>query len=180
MIGRREVEAAWQLIRPHIRRTPVIDLPVGALGINSRLALKLESLQVSGSFKGRGAFHKLLASKVPAAGIIAASGGNHGAAAAYALAESRFPGRDALETLFLSPKFVPTVVVGFSMLGFASAIGVFDLRASSSIFAASISFCSRAPVIMTDSVPHFPRSCLPNQQNGSKGLPRLLRQKTKL
>ena len=48
------------------------------------MALKLESLQVSGSFKGRGAFHKLLASKVPAAGIIAASGGNHGAAAAYA------------------------------------------------------------------------------------------------
>ncbi|TBR28878.1 MAG: pyridoxal-phosphate dependent enzyme, partial [Reyranella sp.] len=43
-----------------------------------------ESLQVSGSFKGRGAFHKLLASKVPAAGIVAASGGNHGAAAAYA------------------------------------------------------------------------------------------------
>jgi putative spermidine/putrescine transport system permease protein len=49
-----------------------------------------------------------------------------GAAAAYALSASRFPGRDALETLFLSPKFVPTVVVGFSMLGFASAIGVFD------------------------------------------------------
>jgi putative spermidine/putrescine transport system permease protein len=49
-----------------------------------------------------------------------------GAAAAYALAEARFPGRDALETLFLSPKFVPTVVVGFSILGFASAIGVFD------------------------------------------------------
>ena len=48
------------------------------------VALKLESLQVSGSFKGRGAFHKLLASTVPAAGIIAASGGNHGAAAAYA------------------------------------------------------------------------------------------------
>jgi putative spermidine/putrescine transport system permease protein len=49
-----------------------------------------------------------------------------GAAAAYALAEARFPGRDALETLFLSPKFVPTVVVGFSILGFASAIRVFD------------------------------------------------------
>jgi threonine dehydratase len=48
------------------------------------LALKLESLQLSGSFKGRGAFHKLLASNVPKAGIIAASGGNHGAAAAYA------------------------------------------------------------------------------------------------
>ena len=49
-----------------------------------------------------------------------------GAAAAYALNEARFPGRDALETLFLSPKFVPTVVVGFSILGFASAIQVFD------------------------------------------------------
>src|SRR5439155_21146476 len=56
----------------------------GALGIAAPLALKLESLQVSGSFKGRGAFHKLLASQVPAAGIVAASGGNHGAAAAYA------------------------------------------------------------------------------------------------
>jgi threonine dehydratase len=84
MIGRAEVEAAWQLIRPHIRRTPVVEVPAGALGIRTPLALKLESLQVSGSFKGRGAFHKLLASDVPKAGIIAASGGNHGAAAAYA------------------------------------------------------------------------------------------------
>ena len=62
----------------------MIELPAGSLGVAAPLALKLESLQVSGSFKGRGAFHKLLASKVPAAGIIAASGGNHGAAAAYA------------------------------------------------------------------------------------------------
>src|SRR5688572_20414599 len=84
MISRTEVEAAWSLIRPHVRRTPVIELKVGSLGIAVPLALKLEALQVSGSFKGRGAFHKLLASKVPAAGIVAASGGNHGAAAAYA------------------------------------------------------------------------------------------------
>jgi threonine dehydratase len=84
MIGRQEVEAAWRLIRPHVRRTPVIELPAGALGVAAPLALKLESLQLSGSFKGRGAFHKLLASQVPAAGIVAASGGNHGAAAAYA------------------------------------------------------------------------------------------------
>jgi threonine dehydratase len=84
MIGRREVEAAWRLIRPHVRRTPVIELASGALGVPAPLALKLESLQVGGSFKGRGAFHKLLASKVPAAGIVAASGGNHGVAAAYA------------------------------------------------------------------------------------------------
>ncbi len=84
MISRTEVEAAWSLIRPHVRRTPVIELGAGSLGVTAPLALKLESLQVSGTFKGRGAFHKLLASKVPAAGIIAASGGNHGAAAAYA------------------------------------------------------------------------------------------------
>lgn len=84
MISRTDIEAAWGLIRPHVRRTPVIALAAGSLGVTAPLALKLESLQVSGSFKGRGAFHKLLASKVPAAGIIAASGGNHGAAAAYA------------------------------------------------------------------------------------------------
>jgi len=84
MISRKDVEAAWSLIRPHVRRTPVIELPTGSLGLAAPLALKLESLQVSGTFKGRGAFHKLLASKVPVAGIIAASGGNHGVAAAYA------------------------------------------------------------------------------------------------
>src|SRR5437763_5990853 len=83
MIGRKEVEAAWQRIRPHVRRTPVIEVE-GQLGLAAPLALKLESLQVSGSFKGRGAFHKLIASQVPTAGIVAASGGNHGAAAAYA------------------------------------------------------------------------------------------------
>jgi len=79
-----DVEAAWRLIQPHVRRTPALELPAGSLGLRAPVALKLESLQVSGSFKGRGAFHKLLASKVPAAGIIAASGGNHGAATAYA------------------------------------------------------------------------------------------------
>ena len=84
MISRKEVEAAWSLIRPHVRRTPVLELGPGSFGIAAPLALKLEALQVSGSFKGRGAFHKLLASTVPAAGIVAASGGNHGAAAAYA------------------------------------------------------------------------------------------------
>ena len=84
MIGRREVEAAWQRIRPHVRRTPVIELPAGTFGLAVPLALKLESLQPGGSFKARGAFHKLLASPVPAAGIVAASGGNHGVAAAYA------------------------------------------------------------------------------------------------
>jgi threonine dehydratase len=84
MISRKDVEAAWSLIRPHVRRTPAIELPEGSLGHRQPMALKLESLQVSGTFKGRGAFHKLLASTVPPAGVIAASGGNHGIAVAYA------------------------------------------------------------------------------------------------
>lgn len=84
MIGRNDVEAAFRLIRPHVRRTPVIELPKGSLGHRQPMALKLESLQVSGTFKDRGAFHKLLASTVPPAGVIAASGGNHGVAVAYA------------------------------------------------------------------------------------------------
>ena len=58
MIGRNDVEAAWSLIRPYVRRTPALELPEGSLGLRLPLALKLESLQVSGSFKGRGAFHK--------------------------------------------------------------------------------------------------------------------------
>jgi putative spermidine/putrescine transport system permease protein len=49
-----------------------------------------------------------------------------GAGAAFALAQARWRGRDLIETLFLSPKFIPTVVIGFSMLGFASAIHIFD------------------------------------------------------
>ncbi len=84
MISRSDVEMAWARIRPHVRRTPVIGLPAGAFGLAAPLALKLEQLQVSGSFKGRGAFHKLLVSKTSPAGVIAASGGNHGAAVAYA------------------------------------------------------------------------------------------------
>ncbi len=84
MIGKADVVAAWARIKNHVRRTPVIELPAGALGLSGALAVKLEQLQVSGTFKGRGAFHKLVSSTVPAAGVIAASGGNHGAAVAYA------------------------------------------------------------------------------------------------
>ena len=55
MIGPKEVEAAWTLIRPHVRRTPILELAAGTFGLSMPLALKLEQLQVSGSFKGRGA-----------------------------------------------------------------------------------------------------------------------------
>jgi len=77
-----EIKAAADLIRGHIRRTPVMDLPAEVFG--HPLTFKLEHLQVTGSFKVRGAFNNLLSRPVPGSGIVAASGGNHGAAVAHA------------------------------------------------------------------------------------------------
>jgi len=76
VISRERIVAMEALIRPHVRRTPVIEA--------EGMVFKLESLQHSGSFKVRGAFANLLTRQVPAAGVVAASGGNHGAAVAYA------------------------------------------------------------------------------------------------
>jgi threonine dehydratase len=79
-----EIEAAAARIAGHVRETPVLALESGAFGVRAPILLKLESLQHAGSFKPRGAFNRLLSNPVPAAGVIAASGGNHGAAVAYA------------------------------------------------------------------------------------------------
>lgn len=79
------VASVAELIRPYIRYTPVITIDRASLGLPpGPLALKLEQLQHSGSFKARGAFANLLLRTVPPAGVVAASGGNHGAAVAYA------------------------------------------------------------------------------------------------
>ena len=83
LITRTDIEQAHSRIAPHIRRTPVWTLPT-AFGHDGPVSLKLEFLQHAGSFKARGAFNTLLAHPVPDAGIAAASGGNHGAAVAYA------------------------------------------------------------------------------------------------
>ncbi len=82
-ITRTEIEAAHARIAPHIRRTPLLNLG-SAFGHDGPVSLKLEFLQHAGSFKTRGAFNTLLSNEVPAAGVAAASGGNHGAAVAYA------------------------------------------------------------------------------------------------
>jgi threonine dehydratase len=79
MVTREKIAAIEARIRPYIRRTPVVD-PDG----DGKRIFKLELLQHSGSFKARGAFTNLLTRKVPKAGVVAASGGNHGAAVAYA------------------------------------------------------------------------------------------------
>jgi len=78
------IRAAAGRIASRIRRTPLLRLTAAELGAPSDVTLKLELLQASGSFKPRGAFNRMLAGPLPEAGVIAASGGNHGAAVAYA------------------------------------------------------------------------------------------------
>ena len=81
-----EVEAAAARIEPFVRTTPVLQVDAGELGLPIPATLKLELLQHTGSFKPRGAFHRVLRDDVPAAGLVAASGGNHGAAVAHVAA----------------------------------------------------------------------------------------------
>lgn len=84
-VGPARIAEAYGLIRPYIRRTPVLELDGADVGLPGvPLTLKLELHQHAGSFKVRGAFTNLLTRPVPAAGVVAASGGNHGAAVAYA------------------------------------------------------------------------------------------------
>jgi threonine dehydratase len=92
--SRARIIATDGLIRPHIRRTPVVEVAGADFGLDlDRLTLKLELLQHSGSFKARGAFANLLARPIPAAGVVAASGGNHGAAVAYAAMKLGLPAK---------------------------------------------------------------------------------------
>ncbi|MEX2631291.1 MAG: serine/threonine dehydratase [Tistlia sp.] len=84
-IDRAAVSATEARIRPYVRRTPLIEVAAEDFGLGGLpLTLKLEFLQHSGSFKARGAFANLLLREVPEAGVVAASGGNHGAAVAHA------------------------------------------------------------------------------------------------
>ena len=84
MIGPDGITAAAARIAPYVRRTPVMHLDAGDLIPDRPVVLKLECLQQAGSFKPRGAFNRMLSSTVPPAGVIAASGGNHGLAVAHA------------------------------------------------------------------------------------------------
>ncbi len=84
-ITQERIAATEPVIRPHIRRTPLVQADLADFGLPAApVTFKLEMLQHSGSFKARGAFANLLLRPVPRAGVVAASGGNHGAAIAYA------------------------------------------------------------------------------------------------
>ena len=99
-IDREAIDKTHTVIRPHVRLTPVLEVSGADFGLAPfPLVLKLELLQHSGSFKARGAFANLLLRAIPAAGVVAASGGNHGAAVAYA----------AMKRGVRAKIFVPTV-----------------------------------------------------------------------
>jgi threonine dehydratase len=103
VISRDDIESTYDTILPYIRRTPVIRADLseldGAPSAPRDVTLKLEQLQCAGSFKARGAFANLLLRQVPEAGVVAASGGNHGVAVAYAAHRCGVPAKI----------FVPTV-----------------------------------------------------------------------
>jgi threonine dehydratase len=100
VIDREQIAQTAKLIRPYVRRTPIVEVDSRDFGLDSiSLVLKLESLQHTGSFKARGAFTNLLMREVPPAGVVAATGGNHGVAVAYAAKRLGKPARI----------FVPTV-----------------------------------------------------------------------
>src|SRR5882762_6583302 len=99
-IDRAAIEKTHALIRPRVRLTPVLETSGADLGLPPfPLALKLELMQHSGSFKARGAFTNLMTRAIPAGGVVAASGGNHGVAVAFAAMKLGKPARI----------FVPTV-----------------------------------------------------------------------
>jgi threonine dehydratase len=84
-ITRERIQANERVIRPHIRRTPILEVDGADFGLPSiTIVFKLELFQYSGSFKARGAFTNILTREVPPVGVVAASGGNHGVAVAFA------------------------------------------------------------------------------------------------
>ena len=99
-INPAEIARVRAIVAPYLRVTPIVTLEAASLGLEAApITLKLEQLQHAGTFKTRGAFTNLLTRPVPASGVVAASGGNHGAAVAYAANRLGIPAK----------VFVPTI-----------------------------------------------------------------------
>jgi len=99
-IDRNQIVAMEKIIRPQVRRTSVLAVAGADFRLDSiSLDFKLEFLQHAGSFKTRGAFANLLTRRVPAAGVVAASGGNHGVAVAFAAMKLGVPARIFIPTV---------------------------------------------------------------------------------
>jgi threonine dehydratase len=109
-IDRCGIERTYEVIAPHVRHTPVLDL--------DGVTLKLEQVQHAGSFKARGAMANLLLRDVPAAGVVAASGGNHGAAVAWAAMTRGVPA-----TIFVPTVSSPAKIARITGYGAALVVG---------------------------------------------------------
>ncbi|MFN8215915.1 MAG: threonine/serine dehydratase [Solirubrobacterales bacterium] len=134
------IEDAAARIAPWITRTPVLEVPAGRLGLDRPCVLKLESLQVTGVFKARGAFNTLLPAAVPPAGVVTASGGNHGAAVACAAHALGVPARVFVPSICPSSKlallrrFDAEVTVGGERYADALAASRADAEESGALF----------------------------------------------
>jgi threonine dehydratase len=122
------------IIRPYVRRTPVIKIDAAEFGLAAApLSLKLEQLQHSGSFKARGAFANLLTREVPEAGVVAASGGNHGAAVAYAAMRLKKPAKIFVPSVSSPAKIARIREYGADLViegdGYADALAASELSA---------------------------------------------------
>jgi threonine dehydratase len=114
-LTRDDIVGAGERLTGWIRRTPVLEINPGELGIDgvcSPLVLKLELFQHAGSFKGRGAHNQLLALDLPPAGVVAASGGNYGVAVAYAARRC-----DVRATVFVPDSTAPAKLNRLRSLG---------------------------------------------------------------
>lgn len=92
LVTRSDIEAAAGCIAGGVRDTPMLVPGPDLFGLDAAVALKLELLQHTGSFKPRGALHRARTSEIPEAGLIAASGGNHGLAVAWVAQQLGVPG----------------------------------------------------------------------------------------
>jgi threonine dehydratase len=116
VISRDDIRQCYDTIRPYIRRTPVIQVDLAELDESAAAlptgTLKLEQLQCAGAFKARGAFTNLLLRDVPPTGVVAASGGNHGVAVAYAAHRLGIPAK-----IFVPTVSAPTKIDRIRQLG---------------------------------------------------------------
>jgi threonine dehydratase len=113
-----DIRRTRELVAPWLRRTPVVTVDPGDLGIPGEFSLspKLEQLQRAGSFKARGAFANLLLRPLPGAGVVAASGGNHGVAVAYAAHRLGVPARIHVPTISAPAKIAAIRALGADLV----------------------------------------------------------------
>jgi threonine dehydratase len=135
-VDRDRIAATEPVIRRYIRRTPVVEVDGRDFGLGDvRLVFKLELTQRAGSFKARGAFANLLLRPVPPAGVVAASGGNHGAAVAHAARELGVPARIYVPTISTPAKIERIRATGAELIVIGERYA--DALAESEAWAAS-------------------------------------------